>query len=316
MELMEEVLALAASQHAVLGRDQVRSLGGSRQWETRQTERGIWELVNRRVLRLCGSVDTVQQRLMAAVVDIGGGTVVSHQSAAWLWGLQGFAAQPAHVTALRDVRRHRDALGLVHEPRRLFPSHITMLDGIPVTSVVRTVFDLAPFVHPKRLEALVRHIVRRSPATLPIFHRTLHELARKGRAGIRVMREILSRLPIGSVLEDSGTEWRFECILADAGEPPLRKQVPLGGESFLGRVDYYDDELRLVFEIQSRTFHLVLPSDRQRDVTRIAGMAAAGLAVVELDEDDIFRNPAKVLWAVREARRARRAELLVDRSTR
>lgn len=263
-----------------------------------------------RVMVLVGSRDTPMQRLMIAYLDAGLGMTLSYDSAAWLWGLWGFQPLPAHVTALRNINR-RSGPTIQHEPRRLFPHHITEIDGFAVTSIVRTIFDLAAVLHPLRTKRLVHDVLRRNPSCLSLFHQMLHELAARGRSGIAVMREILDALPIGSVPAGSGKELRFEEILEDAGEPPLRRQVSLGGHEQIGRVDYVDDELDLVFEVNSRDFHDLLPEDREHDVLRYDSLEDIGKQVVVIPERLLWRNPSEVLRIVRTARRARRAELLV-----
>jgi len=200
---------------------------------------------------------------------------------------------------------------MVHEPRRLFPDHLTVVEGIAVTSIVRTVFDLSPTQHPQRTKRLVHHVLRRHPGALVTFHAVLEQLAVRGKGGIVTMREILAALPIGSVPAGSGNELRFEEILEAAHEPPLRRQVSLGGQEFLGIFDYVDDELALVFEINSRTYHELLPEDRERDIDRAASMTSLGARVVPIAETLLWRDPAAVVRIVREERRRRRAELLV-----
>lgn len=259
---------------------------------------------------LVGSADTMVQQLMIGYLDAGLGMTLSFFSAAWLWRMYGFQPLPVHVTALRNINKRAGA-AIQHEPRRLFPSHLTTLHGFAVTSSARTVFDLAGVVQPQRTKRLVHAVVRANPRSLPQFHQMLDELAARGRPGIRVMREVLATLPIGSVPTDSGKELRFEEILEEAGERSLRRQVSLGGQELIGRVDYLDDELNIVFEIQSRDFHDLLPDDRARDIERGTALEDIGEKVVFIPESLLWHNPSEVIRIVRTARRERYAELLV-----
>jgi len=310
MEIDEEVRALAARQHSAVGREQVRAIGGDRWWQMHRVDRGEWRLATARVLVLVGSAATTTQRVMIGYLDAGLGMTLSFFSAAWLWGMYGFEPLPVHVTALRNLNKRAGA-AIQHEPRRLFPSHLTTLHGFAVTSSVRTVFDLAGVVHPQRTKRLVHAVVRANPRSLPLFHQMLDELAVRGRPGITAMRSILETLPLGSVPAESGKELRFEEILEAAGEPGLRRQVSLGGHEVIGRVDYLDDELGIVFEIQSRDFHDLLPDDRARDVRRGGALEDIGKKVVFIPEALLWQNPNEVVRIVRAARRERRAELLV-----
>ncbi|MGI9119141.1 MAG: hypothetical protein ACR2G7_03250 [Acidimicrobiales bacterium] len=89
---------------------------------------------------------------MAAVLDAGGGAVVSRLAAAHLWGLPGFEPGPVDVTRARRRARRPSSLANLHEPRYLPEHHRREVEGVPVTTVARTVFDLAGCVYPKRAE--------------------------------------------------------------------------------------------------------------------------------------------------------------------
>ena len=57
------------------------------------------------------------------------------------------------------------------------------------------------------------------------------------------MGALLLKRPVGYRPPESGLEARFMQILADAGEPPLERQVDLGGHDWIGRVDFLDRAL-------------------------------------------------------------------------
>jgi very-short-patch-repair endonuclease len=239
---------------------------------------------------------------MAAVLDAGAPAALSHLSGAGLWRLPGFRISPMEVTLLRGVRGHNGRLATAHRPRLLLPSHLTVVRGIPVSTLGRTLFDIAPRIHPERLEIVVDRVLGKSPGTLVALHRILDELAQKGRPGIRVMREILAIRPPGYVAPATGLELRFDHILIEAGEKPLSRQVDVGGHDWLGRVDFVDRDLRALFEIDSIAFHTT-PLDLANDKERDTGMNAAGWITVErIAEFDIWYRPWKVVAQVRAAR--------------
>jgi hypothetical protein len=310
-----ELHPLADRQHGAVSRQQLRAAGWSRQREHRQVAAGHLELVTPRVLRVAGSPRTALQKVMIGVLDAGPGTNATLDTGAWLFGLSGFRPTPVHVMTFRDSRRVTTQGVIVHEPRRLLPHHLTVVSGIPTTSVVRTLIELAAFIHPKRLQRLVHHVVKMSPATLPVFHQVFAEIGGRGKTGTIAVREVLDGLPIGSVPAESGAELEFEDILESAGERPLRRQLDFGGQTFLGRFDYVDDELDLVFEVNSRTHHQILPDDRANDIERARRMDDYGRLVVPIPDNLIWHDRAEVARIVRHARRARRADLLVDRTT-
>jgi very-short-patch-repair endonuclease len=300
----EQLRELAERQHGVVATWQVD--GDAR--TTRRGASGHWEQVTPSVLRRRGSPVTFDQRVMAAVLDGGEGALASHGTAAALWRLPGFGTHGLEVMRAGRRTSRNPPIAQLHRPRLLLPHHSTKTTGIPVTTLARTLFDLAAVgVAPSRIGRLVNMVCNRSPGTLRALHQTLDELAARGRAGIGTMRQVLAERPVGSVLVASGLEMRFEEILREAGEPPLRRQVDLGGHEWLGRVDFYDDELLAVFEVDS-ILHHTSPMDQQRDRLRDEVMLANGIrAVSRIPEEHLWYRPHLAVDAVRSTRRRLRS---------
>lgn len=178
----------------------------------------------------------------------------------------------------------------------------TVRDGIPVTTLARTIFDLAGSgVHPQRIARLVNMVANKSPGTLVALHRTLKELAARGRPGISVMREVLAARPVGTVLPATGLEMRFEEIVRNAGLGVLRRQVDLGGHEWVGRVDFADLELGLLVEVDS-VLHHTSPMDAAADAARDAQLLGAGFRkVLRVPEEWVWHQPWRVVAAMRDA---------------
>jgi very-short-patch-repair endonuclease len=141
---------LAGRQWGVVSLAQLQALGlGARAVQQRaaagrlhRVYRGVYA-VGHRVLR-------VEGRRLAAVLACGPGAVLSHSSAAAHWGLLHTAAARVDVTAPRG--RH-GARGIrLHRSRALDARDTTTHDGIPITTVARTLLDLAATTQPHRLE--------------------------------------------------------------------------------------------------------------------------------------------------------------------
>ena len=294
---------MAAEQYGVVARAQAMSLGATREGVRHRIERGEWLPLSPRVLRLLGTPRTTRSAVMASVLDAVPGSVASHRTAATLWRLPGFRFQHLDVTQPRghDERR-RCALGTLHEPRLLRPHHCTVLDGIPVTTPARTLFDLAGIEHPAKVERAVDDALSRSPALLPRLHTMLDELARRGRPGIRAMRRILADRPPGYIAPASGLERRVIQVLADAGIA-TRRQVDVGGDDWLGRTDLLVVGTNLVIEVDSVRHH-TSRLDRERDAARDAAMAAAGFTVLRVAEEDVWTAPQAVVREVKAALRS------------
>jgi len=202
---------LAEQQHGVVATWQLDQRGRP----SERVQGGQWELVTSTVLRRTGSPQTPEQRVMAAVLDAGHGALGSIVTAAAVWELPGFGLRELDVTRGGRRTSRTPPLARLHRPVLLLPHHRTVRNGIPVTTLARTIFDLAGSgVNPARIARLVNMTANKSPGTLVALHRTLDELAKKGRPGITVMREVLAARPVGSVLPASGLEMRFEHLLA------------------------------------------------------------------------------------------------------
>jgi very-short-patch-repair endonuclease len=296
------LLRLAEEQHNLVARWQARALGFNRAGLDHRVRKNLWAPVTSQVLRRVGAAPDPEEAIMAAVLHAGPDAVASHYAAAWLWGLPGFA--PAtEVTRDRPVRNGTNP----HRPRLLLPHHRTEVRGVPVTSLPVTLIHLAGVGAPyARLARTVSTVVGRQPSLLPVFDRTLEELAKRGRPGITVMRAILAQQD-RSGIKTTGLERRFEAILRNAGEVPMERQVDVGGHSWIGRVDYLDRRLRLIAEIDSITFHSS-QADQLRDAARDESLLAAGYRkVLRIAEEWVWYEPDRVIAEVRGARHALRS---------
>ncbi|MGI8686561.1 MAG: hypothetical protein ACR2MO_15980 [Acidimicrobiales bacterium] len=151
---------LADAQHGLVGRDQVRARGVSRQAVRCRLASPDWDLFTDRVLRLVGMPRTPDQRAMAATLDAGPNSALSHASAAALWPLRGFNLDQLHVSRTREGTDRPTALAIVHTPMLLPNHHRTHHRGIPVTTLARTVVDLATTEHPNRVEVALHAALR------------------------------------------------------------------------------------------------------------------------------------------------------------
>ena len=127
-EIPHEVMA---AQHALVTTGQLREAGFDHEGEKWLVRNGQLALVSPRVLRLLGAPETDAQRVLAAVLDAGPGSALSHTSALAWWRLPGFTLRELHVTHTDDGRRSR-CLAQVHHAVPLPDHHVRVLDGIPV----------------------------------------------------------------------------------------------------------------------------------------------------------------------------------------
>jgi very-short-patch-repair endonuclease len=301
-----DVLTASARQHGLIRVSQLVELGVPSGSLAHAISAGHLERLSERVLRIGGSAPTDDQLAMAAALDVPGGAVALHSAAA-LWQLPGFELEPVHVLTDRTPHRGGHHLGIVHTSVRFSPSDVVDLRGVPVTSPMRTLADLAGRLHWDRLDLLCERMLAKRLLRLSQLHEHVAGLPRRGgaRGTAAIRRLALERGPDHRPVE-SGLEHRFQSILRDAGEPPFERQVDLGDDDgWIGRVDFADPSCRLIAEVQSELFHSGRV-DRARDEVRISRFRRAGWTLLEIREFDIWHRPDRVVAVVREARRAAR----------
>jgi hypothetical protein len=138
------IARLAGRQHGVVARTQLGVLGLDRSAIRRRVAAGsLHPLHGGRVYAVGLDPLSVPGRYLAAVIACGSGAVLSHRSAAGIWGLRP-NSRWLEVTATRGSAK---VPGIrVHTTRMLAPQDFTVHDGIPVTSVARTLLDLSAIV--------------------------------------------------------------------------------------------------------------------------------------------------------------------------
>jgi very-short-patch-repair endonuclease len=135
--------AVAARQYGVLGRSQVLGAGVGptgieerlRTRRLRALHRGVYALGHRELKR--------EGHWLAAVLSCGPGAVLSHVDAAALWNIRPSASALVHVTVPSRAGRQRRRGVRVHRSGRLGADQVTVHHGIPVTTLARTLLDLA-----------------------------------------------------------------------------------------------------------------------------------------------------------------------------
>jgi very-short-patch-repair endonuclease/predicted transcriptional regulator of viral defense system len=281
---MSAVLAVAEPQHGVITHSQLLELGLTaeairhrvRRGRLHPIRRGVYAVGTRRISRLA--------RWMAAVLACGRGAVLSHESAAALWGIRPFGTDPIHIS-VPVGRNPRQAGVLTHRRAGLEPSDLTAHANIPVTSIVLTFVDVAATTGRAELEAAIGEADRRDLIDPEALRAALARFA--GWPGVVQLRETLDRHTF--TLTDSELERLFLPIARRAGLPrPLTQQYVNGF-----RVDFYWPELGLVIETDGLRYHRTA-SQQSADLRRDQIHAAAGLTVLRFSHAQVAYEPASV----------------------
>jgi hypothetical protein len=207
-------------------------------------------------------------RVAAAVLSLLPNAAASHLSAAALWGLCDRTDGPIAITATESrrarpgVRIHRAALP---DPE------LSLVAGIPVTAVARTLLDLSGQVREHRLRRLVKQAEFLRLTDLPSLAALLERHPR--RRGRRSLARIVRGYAVGAGRTRSELEDRFLAFCADRGLPlPETNQVlEVGGRRL--EVDCVWREARLVVELDGGKAHgtaMAFEADRARDRALIA----------------------------------------------
>ena len=222
-------------------------------------------------------------REMAAVLAAGPRVVVSDGSAGYLWALLPAPANYVELTGPPRALR----TGLRMHQRSLGPSDVTRCRGIPVTSVVRTILDLAGGVAFEELERVVAEAERRGLIRLRRLEAALeHHPHRPGAPALRA----LLRRETAPAFTRSVAERRLLALVRAAGLPtPEHNLVVTGNERDLVWL-----EEGLVVEIDGWEYHggrRAFEADRARD----AALIAQGLRPMRFTWRQLTEHPHAVV---------------------
>jgi hypothetical protein len=222
----------------------------------------------------------------------GAGAVLSHRSAADLWGLRPSSTR-IEVTVPRG--RHGVAGLRVHHTRALDLEDITVKDGIPVTTVARTLLDLASDLNPADLEVAIDRAERLGLFDLTAVVDVLNRA--RGRRGARTLRSAVAAYK--ATTQKSKLEQRFKELLKTAPDIPTPSfNALIEGETATHEVDAHWPAHRLAVQVDGFEFHRTR-RDRERDATSDADLELAGHRVIRLTWDEVTVRTDRTIRRVR-----------------
>lgn len=259
------IAALADRQHGVVSLAQLGQLGLTSGAARRRAASGRLHRVHYGVYAVGRQGLTVEGMWMAAVLACGNGAVLSHRSAAALWGLRTTSSVAVHLIA--PGRRGRSRPGIrVHRSDTLIAEDATERLGIPCTTVARTLVDLASAVARRELE----RALERAEVLRLLDARAVDAAADRAgpRRGVTTLRSILGGHAPELAWTRSELERRFIGLCSKAGLPrsSVNAWVPLDDGGF--EVDFLWSEARLIVEVDGHATHgtrFAFERDRLRD---------------------------------------------------
>jgi very-short-patch-repair endonuclease len=285
---LKHALAVAERQFAVISARQLLHIGLSWSDIERWCQTGRLHRIYRGVYGLGHRPLTAEAWCAAAVLVGGPGAALSHEAAAWWWGLM--PTEPTIIDVSGPERRRRVSGVRFHQ---LSPAAIDariVRRGLPTTPVSRILLDVATHLPAEQ----VRRVLAQAE-----FHRLLDpvqalELCGRGRPGSTILRQAIQAHLAGhhtaSELED-----RFLALLR-------RRRVPLPVFNVVVeglRVDALWHERRVIVELDSVAAHAT-PARMKLDRARDLRLRTAGYRVARYSWDQVTQEPEAVIRDVRQ----------------
>ena len=268
----------AARRWGVLSRAQLRALGAAPATVDYWVRSRRLDVVYRGVYAVGGAVLRPEGHRLAAVLACGRHAVLSHRSAAAHWGL--LATDQERIDLMAPASRHGIPGIRLHRTRSLDAQDTTIHEGIPITSVSRTLLDLAPTARDDQLERALAQAMY-----LQLYdQRAIDDVIARsnGHRGTKILAEATKQEP---QIAKSMWEIRMLALVRRAGLPePITNRslhAPDHGEC---KPDFHWPAYGLIVETDGWEVHRTLAafrSDRAKD----AALTAAGYKVLPFTWD-------------------------------
>jgi hypothetical protein len=282
---------LAERQHGVVARRQLIELGMGERLNQPRVEAGLLIPLFQGIFALGHKRMSREGRWMAAVLASGSGAVLSHGSAMELWGMRG-SHEPVEVLRRSGGPRQSRPEIRLHQTRSLPNDHVTRERGIPVTTVERTLLDMAARLDSRQLEWALVSADRSGRVNWPKLQRLV--AGRRGKRGIGRLRRIAMEVDPRAVDALSPLEVDFLALCREHGLP--LPQVNVLVEGYL--VDFHWPDQRIVVETDGYAYHRDRPAF-ERDHERTVVLTAAGYEVHRATHRMLAWNPDPFLNLVR-----------------
>ncbi|MBW3602317.1 MAG: hypothetical protein KY434_06405 [Actinobacteria bacterium] len=286
---------LASRQHGAVHRRQAEVLGVPGRTLSAWVAGGGWRRLQRAVYTPPGSPDTFERRVGAALLAAGPRVLAARSTAARLWRLTDSC--PVTLDLVVPVGRGVPRLTgvMVTRSRTLLRADAAWVDGLAVTSVDRTICDLAATLGEAELRELVAVAVQRRATTLDAIGVRLRRLS-SPRGGGR-LRAVLLQLQGDQT--DSTLERRVRRLLCEGGLPPHPGIFSVEHRGrVIARVDIAYPAHRVGIEVDGYAFHAT-PQQLRADHARANRLAAAGWVLLRVGHEQLNRDPLTFVDHVR-----------------
>lgn len=285
----QTLAGIAARQHGVISIRQLQTtLGYSPSAVKREVEAGRLLRLHRGVYAVGHRRISPHGRCLAAVLASGPRALLSHSSAAWLWGISRYGPAPLHVTSPLP-RKRRPAIQL-HHSRILTEDDRALEANIPVTSLPRTLLDCAGQSGFSQLQRMLERSEELKLFDLEPVEELLERS--RGHAGWgRLRRAIALYAPVPFTRSEFERLF-FEAVLRAGMPRPASNFVESGFE-----LDVYWPEHRFAVELDTYGTHGTKAAF-ERDHLRDEDLMLAGIEMVRVTDVRFHREPKAVMRRV------------------
>ncbi len=242
-----------------------------------------------------GNAPDPLRQLESACLLAHDGAVLSHRSAANRHGLP-VGRPPMRPEVLVRHGRHRVEMGAtVRQTVHLPAVDQTLVDGLRLTSVARTLCDLAQVMGVHRLRYQMQWSIKEGLCERAQIQACARSLQRQGRPGSAVRRTAIDMLGDDVTIKASELERRFLDLLVDhAIEGAVWQFQPPWYDGRRGIVDVAFPHAELVVELDSRRWHSLM-QDQARDRQRDRTARSHGWIVLRYGWDELTTRPDEVI---------------------
>ena len=292
------LVAVAEGQCGLITRAQLAELCFSETAVTRLVSRGVLRRIRPSVYRLLGAGPSREQDIVAALLWAGGYAFASHRTGAEIHGLPGGSPPLIEITTRSSARTCDVA---VHRRATWAPGDVMIVDDIRVSTIPRTLLDLASIVPLGPLARVLDAALHRGVA-LDSISRRLEATAVQGRNGTVNLRKLINERADETAAVESPLERDFLTLVRDRNldEPVPQYPVFVDGH-VVARLDFAYPDLKIGIELDGYAFH----SSREafeRDRRRLTELVNDGWHMLVFTGPQVRDHPAWVEQAILKAR--------------
>lgn len=283
-------------QFGVITRAQALDAGLTPRQIQRLLGNGTWRRLLPTTYALAAAEPSLWHRAAAAACWAGSGGAVSHETACALRRMANARRSPIEISSTKNRRAPEVVVHLVGPWGR---GDIVFQNGIPVTSIERTLVDMAARELAPRMEELIDEALRRSLTTAGRLDLYVRANCGSGRRGPAALRALLPRYQEGGKVAESILETRIRQLLEHAPLPKPVQQYEVHRDGrFVARVDFAWPIAKVAVEAVGRAYH---EGRWERDLARANSLTKLGWVVIYVTWEDVHLRPRETVMAIAQA---------------